>query len=50
VLVLPWPSFLDHLGHGHPVFLGLTALSAAGAARMVGSRPGLRSWLAAAGD
>src|SRR4029079_15498219 len=26
VLVLPWPPVLDHLGHGHPVFLGLTAL------------------------
>ncbi|HEY7077385.1 MAG TPA: NAD-dependent epimerase/dehydratase family protein [Solirubrobacteraceae bacterium] len=50
VLVLPWPPLLDHLGHGHPVFLGLTALSAAAAARMAGSRPGLPAWLAPAGD
>jgi UDP-glucose 4-epimerase len=50
VLVLPWPHALDHLGHRHPVFLALTALSAAAAARMVSSRPGLPAWLAAAGD
>jgi UDP-glucose 4-epimerase len=50
VLVLPWPSLLDHLGHGHPIFLGLTALSAATAARVTGARPGLPGWLAAVGD
>jgi UDP-glucose 4-epimerase len=50
VAVLPWPSLLDHLGHHHPVFLALTAVSAATAALMTGARPTLPAWLAAPGD
>jgi peptidoglycan/LPS O-acetylase OafA/YrhL len=50
VLVLPWPPLVDHLGHGHHVFLALVTLSAATAARVTGSRPGRLPWLAAPGD
>jgi UDP-glucose 4-epimerase len=47
-LVLPWPGVIDRLGDGHPVFLALLALSAAGAAVTTGSAPRLRTLLAAA--
>jgi UDP-glucose 4-epimerase len=50
VLVLPWPPLVDHMGHGHHVFLALVTLSAGTAAKVTGARPGLPSWLAAPGD
>jgi UDP-glucose 4-epimerase len=50
VLVLPGPPLLDHLGHGHPLFLGFAVLSAATAAVMTGARPGRPAWLPVPGD
>jgi UDP-glucose 4-epimerase len=46
-LLLPWPGVIDRLGDGHPIFLGLLALSAAVAAVSTASAPRLRTLLAA---
>lgn len=48
--LLPWPSFLGRLGHGHPVLLLVLAVTAAIAAQLPGSRPLMRLRSAAAGD
>jgi UDP-glucose 4-epimerase len=49
-LVVPWPPLIDRLGHAHPVFLSLLALSGGIAALAMGSAPWLSSLLPAAGD
>jgi len=49
-LLSPWPPQLDWLGHAHPYFLSLMALSGGAAALGIGSAPWLSTLLPAAGD
>jgi UDP-glucose 4-epimerase len=49
VAIVPWPSAVD-IGRGHSVLLMLFALTAAGAARLVHSRPPLPAWLGVHGE
>jgi UDP-glucose 4-epimerase len=48
-IVVPWPPLLDRLGHAHPVFLSLLALSGGVAALAIGSA-WLDTLLPAAGE
>src|SRR3954452_11901450 len=49
VAIVPWPSAVD-VGRGHSLLLLLFALTAAGAAQLVHSRPPLPAWLDALGE
>jgi UDP-glucose 4-epimerase len=49
-LVLPWPQWLDKLGHDHPYLLSLLALSGGLAAIAIDSAPRLSVLFSAAGD
>jgi UDP-glucose 4-epimerase len=50
VAVLPWPHFLDHLGHGHGLALLLFAAIGLSASRLPGRQAPLRALLSVAGD
>jgi hypothetical protein len=50
LVLLPWPSFVGRLGHGHPLMLLVLGVAAGVAAQLPGSRPPLRIRVASAGD